>query len=165
MSLVKLVNTGSTFEEVDPGYISEASMSQLEAAIALETLNPEELDQYVAECTEMGIVTEAQKNIIRLNKDAQKQKWYKIGVLQCAAEANQGKGDKDYRKLLKMWKIEARLFKRLEAKYKNKAMAKARESMKNAGKKKGIIATAVSRANTMVQNSNQNVTKKNPITK
>lgn len=166
MSLINHLNSNnSAFEDVDPGYISEAAMAQLESAIVMESLNPDEIDQYIAENTEMGAVTEAQKNIVRLNKAAQKQKWYKIGVLQCAAEAGQGKGDKDYRKLRKLWKIEAKLFKRLEAKYKNKAMAKARESMKNAKKKKGMVATAADRAQTMVQNVNNTIQKHNPITK
>lgn len=160
MSLSNLIKTGASFEEVDPGYISEAAMEQLEVAIAMETLNTAELEQYINEST--SVVTESQKNIVKLNKAAQKQKWYKIGVLQAAAEGGQGKGDKDYRKLRKLWKLEARLFNRLEKKYKNKAMAKAREAMKNMGKKKGIIATAGERAQKVASAASQ-MFQKGPI--
>lgn len=137
MSLLNHVN-GTSFEEVDPGYISESAMEQLCNMIAVETLNPEEMDQYVAESVEGTPVTEAQKNIVKLNKQAKLQRAYKTAVLQCAAEDKK----KEYKKLRTLWKLEAKLFRKLENQYKNKAMVRAREAVKNQAKKKSPIAKA-----------------------
>ena len=110
MSLNSIVNGGNTFPEVDPGYISDAAMEQLMMAIATENLNPEEFEQYTTEAVGVDIVTEAQKNIVKLNKQAQMTRAYKTGVLQCAAEDNR----KEYKKLRTLWKLEAKIFKKLE---------------------------------------------------
>lgn len=151
MSLSNVVKSGTTFEEVDPGYISDGAMEQLQVMIATENLNPEEFDQYVSEAFGVDIVTEGQKNIVKLNKQAQMTRAYKTGVLQCAAEDNR----KEYKKLRTLWKLEARIFKKLEQQYKNKAMAKAREAMKNMKRKKsGIGQVAAGRASQKMSGTN-----------
>lgn len=132
MSLANLVNNGSTFEEVDPGYISDAAMEQLCVAIATETLNPDEMEEYATEAVDVDIVTEAQKNIVKLNKEAQLNRAYKTAILQCAAED----GRKEYKKLRTLWKLESKLFNKLEQYYKNKAAARAKVAVKELKKKK-----------------------------
>ena len=141
MSLANLVNNNSHFEDVDAGYISESAMNQLCTIMALETLNPEEMDQYLTESIHFEGVTEAQKNIVKLNKQAKFNRAYKVGVLQCAAEAN----DKLYKKIRTIWKLEAKIFGKMEQRYKNKAMAKAREAIKQQSKRKGMGATVANR--------------------
>lgn len=128
------ISLGDVVEGVDPGYIDEASMESLCGAILIENLNPDELEQFATESADFSIVTE--KNIIKLDKDTKKKRAYKVGVIQCAAEDNR----KEYKKLRKLWKMEAVLFKKLEKMYKNKAMAKAREAMKKTKRSTSPIA-------------------------
>lgn len=151
MSLLNRMANASTFEEVDAGYISDAAMEHMCATIAEESLNPEEFEEYLTEAVGVDIVTEAQKNIVRLNKEAQMTRAYKTGILQCAAEDNR----KEYKKLRTLWKMEARLFEKLEKTYKNKAMARAREAMKNLRKSKSKMGQiAGTRANQKVSGAN-----------
>lgn len=135
MSLANRLTNGSTYEDVDPGYISDAAMEQLCMAIATESLNPEEMEQYITEAETIA-VTEAQKNIVRLNKQAKLNQAYKTAVLQCAAEDKR----KEYKKLRTLWKLEAKLFRKLESQYKNKALARARVAMKEQKKRKSPMA-------------------------
>ena len=81
MSLSNITNDG-VMEDVDPGYIDEASMESLCAAIMVENLNTDEIEQFVTESPDYSIVTE--KNIVKLDKNAKFSRAYKVGVLQCA---------------------------------------------------------------------------------
>ena len=72
----------------------------------------------------------------KLDKNAKKQRAYKVAILQCAAED----GRKEYAKLRKLWQMEAIQFKKLEKIYKNKAMARAKESMRKLGRSKSAPA-------------------------
>lgn len=128
MSLTSHVGATTEFHEVDPGYISESAMESMCAAILTENLTPDEMDEFVSESASFDIVTE--KTIIKLDKNAKKQRAYKLGILQCAAED----GRKEYKKLRKLWNMEAILFKKLEKQYKNKAMAKAKEAVRKMGR-------------------------------
>lgn len=122
-------------EDVDPGYISEASMDTLCMAILTENTSPDEMTQLL-ESEDITTILEGNRNIVKLNKKSQYNRAYKVGVIQCAAEA----GDKDYKKLRKLWKVEAKLYKKLERRYSAKAKAKARESMKKVKRSKNPIA-------------------------
>lgn len=141
MSLIKLINEGYT-PEADPGFISDAAMESLYLAILTEGLSPEEMDELVTESANFEGVFEAQKNIVRLNKQAKLNRAYKTAVLQCAAEDKR----KEYKKLRTLWKMEAALFKKLERQYKNKALSRAKVAVKELAKKKSNpIATAAKR--------------------
>ena len=159
MSLANLVNHGTTFEEVDPGYISDGAMEQLMIAIAVENLNPEEFEQYATEAVGVDIVTEAQKNIVKLNKQAQLNRAYKTGVLQCAAEDNR----KEYKKLRTLWKLEAKIFQKLEKQYKNKAMAKAKEAMKNLKRKKSDMGQVAGSRASQIMRGASNLLQSGPV--
>ena len=139
---MSLVNTiGMESVDVDPGYIDDAAMESLCAATLLENLNPEELEEFVTESADFEIVTE--KNIVKLDKNARMSRAYKVGILQCAAEDNR----KEYKKLRKLWKMEAVLFNKLEKIYSNKAKAKAREAMKKAKRStSNVVVKAGNRA-------------------
>ena len=151
MSLSNMT-TDDVIESVDPGYIDEASMESLCAAIMVENLNTDEIEQFVTESPDYSIVTE--KNIVKLDKNAKFSRAYKVGVLQCAAEDNR----KEYQKLRKLWKMEATLFKKLEKFYRNKALAKAREATRKAKRSTSPVAKiAGSRASkTMTNKSGTN---------
>lgn len=134
MSLTNIVGGKETFEDVDPGYISESAMEALNVATLTENLTPDEMEEFVSESSAYDIVTE--KNIVKLDKNAKKQRAYKVAILQCAAED----GRKEYAKLRKLWQMEAIQFKKLEKIYKNKAMARAKESMRKLGRSKSAPA-------------------------
>lgn len=147
MSLLNRMGTTSEFQDVDPGYITESSMEQLCAAILTENLIPDEIEEFVAEQA-FDIVTE--KNIVKLDKNAKKQRAYKVGIIQCAAEDNA----KEYKKIRKLWQMEAILFKKMEKKYKNKAMAKAKEAMRRLSRSSSSkAATASTRMNKQLNGS------------
>lgn len=140
------------YVDVDPGYISDVAMEQLCIAILTENLTPDELSQAVQESTTLDVVTE--KNIVKLDKKAQLQKAYKMAILQCAAED----GRKEYKKLRTLWKMEAFLTNKLEKIYKNKAAARAKESMKKMKRSKpqSMVAKAVNRVNSNFLGKNSN---------
>lgn len=141
------VSVGGVMEDVDPGYIDDASMESLCGAIMTESLNPDEIEQFVTESPDYDIVTE--KNIVKLDKNAKFTRAYKVGVLQCGAEDNR----KEYQKLRKLWKMEAALFKKLEKQYKNKALAKAREATRKMKRSNSPVAkTAGTRASKSLTN-------------
>ena len=147
MSLSNLINEG--YAEVDPGYISDAAMESLYLATVVEGLNPDEIEELVSESENYTGVFEAQKNIVRLNKQAKFNRAYKTAILQCASED----GRKEYKKLRTLWKMEAALFKKLEKQYKNKAMARARTSIKNLNKKPGLLSTAANRVGKLIDSN------------
>jgi hypothetical protein len=144
MSLAQRVNHPSEYIDEDPGYISEAAMEGMYVSILSETLNTEEMEDFVSESANYEGVIEAQKNIVKLNKEAKLQRAYKTAILQCASED----GRKEYKKLRTLWKMEAALFKKLERIYKNKAMARAKKAVKELAKKKktGPVNVAAARA-------------------
>lgn len=146
MSLVNKIHEGFT-PDADPGYISDAAMETLFLSIVSEGMNPEEIEELVSESANYEGVFEAQKNIVRLNKEAKLNRAYKTAVLQCAAEDKR----KEYKKLRTLWKMEAVLFKKLERIYKNKAMSRARVAVKELNKKKSNpIKTAANRVGKMI---------------
>ena len=144
MSLTNMVGGAQPIEDVDPGYISESAMESLCVAVLTENLTPDEMEEFVSESLSYDIVTE--KNIVKLDKNAKKQRAYKVAILQCAAEDNR----KEYKKLRKLWQMEAILFKKLEKIYKNKAMARAKESMRKLGRSNS--ASAVKAGNRATNN-------------
>ena len=147
MSLVNKINEGF-IPDADPGFISDAAMESLYLAIVSEGLNPDELEEFVSESSNYEGVFEAQKNIVRLNKQAKLNRAYKTAILQCAAEDKR----KEYKKLRTLWKMEAALFKKLERNYKNKALARAKQAVKNLAKKKSNpVADAAGRVGKKIE--------------
>lgn len=156
MSLTNRINN-DTFEDVEPGYISEAHMDQMCTTMLVENLTPEELEEVMTESTIFDAVTEAQKNIVKLNKAAKLNRAYKVAVLQCAAEDKR----REYKKLRTLWKMEAHLFNKLEKQYKNKAMARAREAVKKLKRNKSNpIAMAGERAGAALSNAGKQLNSK-----
>lgn len=162
MALSNVVKNGSTYEEVDPGYISDAAMEQLCTTMAYENLNPEEFNEYVKE--NMDVVTEAapRKTIWKMSKQDKMNQLEKVAILQCAAEDKA----QEYKKLRTLWKLEAKLFKKLEKKYGNKAKARAREAYKNQQRKaikSPVTNKAVSRVGAKVLGGTSNLMSSGPV--
>ena len=122
--------------------VSESDMTHL-IAIALEEAAVEELSETptnaIFEGVEVGednSIMEA--SIVKLDKNAKKQRAYKLAILQCAKDDD----NKDYKKLETIWQMEKYLMRRLEKKY----AQRARSRMKQTSKKVNGNGKAVVRA-------------------
>jgi hypothetical protein len=110
--------------------ISTEAMSCIFEAAIRENCTPEEIADFVADPNATsdavleGVLLE--KNIVRLDKKAKLQNAYKTAIFTVAKEHN----DRDYKKLVTVWKMERALEAKLEKKYKNEAMKRAKEMVK-----------------------------------
>jgi hypothetical protein len=110
--------------------ISTEAMSCIFEAAIRENCTPEEIADFVADSNATsdavleGVLLE--KNIVRLDKKAKLQNAYKTAIFTVAKEHN----DRDYKKLVTVWKMERALEAKLEKKYKNEGMKRAKEMLK-----------------------------------
>lgn len=147
-ALNMFVNGGIPEVPTDPEvqvYVSEND------AAALLTIA---LQDAAIESTSDGIMSEAvsvlfegvlpdetpilEKSIIKLDRQAQKQRAYKLAILQCAREDD----NKDLKKLETLWQMEKYLFRKLEKRYATQARAR----MKQAAKKSKAKSSTFKRA-------------------
>lgn len=77
-----------------------------------------------------------EKTIVRLDKNAKKQRAYKLAILQCAKDDD----SKDYKKLETIWRMEKFLFRKLEKKYAPRAKSRMKQTAAKASGKNGIVA-------------------------
>jgi len=137
---------GTNGNPVSDAISTEAMGCIMEAAIR-ENCTNEEINDFISDpnATSMA-VTEGillEKNIVRLDKKAKLQNAYKTAIFTVAKEHN----DRDYKKLVTVWKMERALEAKLEKKYKNEAMKRAKEMMKKAKTSKiPIIGKLVDKA-------------------
>lgn len=122
--------------DLDMEESNEASAMIIEAAM-LDAYSTEELndlvENYVSDLDKAvneDILME--KSIIRLDKAAKKSKAEKMAVFQIARE----KGDRDFKKLLTLWKLERFQEKKLEKRYGAQAKTLAKKKMKDSSKSK-----------------------------
>ena len=123
---------------------SYARSAILECAI-LESCTASEIDDFVANPDDTAnAVTEGvllEKTIVRLDKKARLQNYYKAAIFTIAKEKN----DRDFKKLMTVWKTERVLEAKLEKKYKNEAMRRAKQAMKDAKKSKVPLLNKVAK--------------------
>lgn len=101
---------------------------------------------------EMGIVEE--RTIVKLDKKAKLNRAYKAAVFTIARERN----DRDFKKLLTLWRMERVLEDKLMKKYSQQAMKRAKDSLRNVAKsansakvrKSTVINRAVERAKNQI---------------
>lgn len=124
------VNGNMNSEENIPSY---AKSIIIEAAM-LESLTHDEIEDFVADPSATSVaVTEGvllEKSIVRLDKKAKLQNYYKAAIFTIAREKN----DRDFKKLMTIWKTERALEAKLEKKYSTEAMRRANQAMKDAKK-------------------------------
>jgi hypothetical protein len=112
---------------------TESRSAIIEAAI-MESCTADEISDFVSDPdATSAAVTESvllEKSIVRLDKKARLQGYYKAAIFTIAKEKN----DRDFKKLLTVWKSERLLEARLEKKYGNQAMVRAKQAMKDARK-------------------------------
>lgn len=124
--------TGAMTDET----ISTESVSCILEAAMCESFTSEEIADFVADPDATGTaVSEGvlmEKSIVRLDKKAKLQSAYKSALFVIAKENN----DRDFKKLVTIWKTERALEAKIEKKYKNEAMRRAKLAMKEAKKSK-----------------------------
>ena len=88
-----------------------------------------------------------ERSIVRLDKEAKKNKAYKMAIFQVAKEKN----DRDFRKLLTLWKLERFIEAKLEKRYSAQAKQLAKQAMKKSKNTKSkAVGKAVNKANLLI---------------
>lgn len=88
-----------------------------------------------------------ERSIVRLDKFAKKKRLEKMSVFQVAKQ----KGDRDFKKLMTLWKLERFLEAKLAKRYAAQAKALAKETMKKASKTKSkTVGGAVTKAKNLL---------------
>lgn len=124
---------------------TEALSFIIESAMQ-DTLTAEEISDFVANSEETssavreGVLLE--KTIVKLDKKAKLSRAYKAAIFTIAKEKN----DRDFKKLVTVWKMERALEQKLEKKYKNEAMKRAKQAIAAAGKSNSAVVKKVAQA-------------------
>ena len=110
---------------------TEATALIIECAI-LDTFSNEEIESLTENTYDLGkAINEdilVERSIVRLDKEAKKNRAFKMAVFQVAKEKN----DRDFKKLMTLWKLERFLEEKLTKRYFAQAKQLAKETMKKA---------------------------------
>lgn len=135
-------------------YDNETEVSALivECAI-LDTFSNEEIEMLTENTYDIGkAVNEdilVERSIVRLDKNAKKNKAFKMAVFQIAKQ----KGDRDFKKLMTVWKLERFLENKLTKRYQAQANQLAKEALKKAKNTKSkVVNKAVDKAKNLFGN-------------
>ena len=141
-------NDGLIINEFDND--TEVNALIVECAL-LDTFSSEEIESLTENTYDLGkAINEdilVERSIVRLDKEAKKNKAYKMAIFQIAKE----KGDRDFKKLLTIWKLERFLEGKLEKRYAAQAKQLAKQAMKKSKNSKSkAVGKAVSKANLLL---------------
>ena len=130
--------------------VTENTALIIECAI-LDTFSNEEIESLTENTYDLGkAVNEdilVERSIVRLDKEAKKNRAQKMAVFQIAKE----KGDHDFKKLLTLWKLERFIEKKLEKRYSAQAKQLAKEALKKSKMSKSkAVGKAVDKANLLL---------------
>ena len=129
---------------------TEVNALIIECAL-LDTFSNEEIESLTENTYDLGkAVNEdilVERSIVRLDKVAKMNKAYKMAIFQIAKE----KGDRDFKKLLTLWKLERFIEKKLEKRYAAQANQLAKQAMKKSKNTKSkAVGKAVAKANLLI---------------
>ena len=129
---------------------TEVNALIIECAI-LDTFSNEEIESLTENTYDLGkAINEdilVERSIVRLDKEAKKNKAYKMAIFQVAKEKN----DRDFRKLLTLWKLERFIEAKLEKRYGAQAKQLAKQAMKKSKNTKSkAVGKAVNKANLLI---------------
>ena len=129
---------------------TEVNALLVECAI-LDTFSNEEIESLTENTYDLGkAINEdilVERSIVRLDKEAKKNKAYKMAIFQVAKE----KGDRDFKKLLTLWKLERFIEAKLEKRYGAQAKQLAKQAMKKSKNTKSkAVGKAVNKANLLI---------------
>ena len=135
MSLTRLAQHGMAQQEPEV-YISESAMSDLVATIIQENATQHELLEILEEGAFVDVLME--RSIVRLDKQAKKDRAYELAKLQLAKEDN----SRDWKKLVTLWKMEKLIKNKFDKIYGARALriaAKAAQKAKSTNSPKAKI--------------------------
>ena len=129
---------------------TEVNALIVECAI-LDTFSNEEIESLTENTYDLGkAINEdilVERSIVRLDKEAKKNKAYKMAIFQVAKEKN----DRDFRKLLTLWKLERFIEAKLEKRYGAQAKQLAKQAMKKSKNTKSkAVGKAVNKTNLLI---------------
>ena len=129
---------------------TEINALLVECAI-LDTFSNEEIESLTENTYDLGkAINEdilVERSIVRLDKEAKRNKAYKMAIFQIAKE----KKDRDFKKLLTIWKLERFIEDKLEKRYGAQAKQLAKQAMKKSKNTKSkAVGKAVSKANLLL---------------
>ena len=129
---------------------TEVNALLVECAI-LDTFSSEEIESLTENTYDLGkAINEdilVERSIVRLDKEAKKNRAFKMAIFQTAKE----KGDRDFKKLLTLWKLERFIEAKLEKRYAAQAKQLAKQAMKKSKNTKSkAVGKAVNKANLMI---------------
>lgn len=141
-------NNGLIINEYDNE--TEVNALIVECAI-LDTFSNEEIESLTENTYDLGkAINEdilVERSIVRLDKEAKKNKAYKMAIFQIAKEKN----DRDFKKLLTLWKLERFIEAKLEKRYSAQAKQLAKQAMKKSKNTKSkAVGKAVNKANLLL---------------
>lgn len=141
-------NNGLIINEYDNE--TEVNALIIECAI-LDTFSNEEIESLTENTYDLGkAINEdilVERSIVRLDKEAKKNKAYKMAIFQIAKEKN----DRDFKKLLTLWKLERFIEAKLEKRYSAQAKQLAKLAMKKSKNTKSkAVGKAVDKANLLL---------------
>ena len=123
--------------------ISNDSLSLITEAAIIDACTDEELLAFLESNTEINAMLRQEvlleKSIVRLDKKARLSKAHSMAVFTIAKEKN----DRDYKKLVTLWRMERILEQKLYKKYSSQALTRAKASMKKIAKAPSAIAKKV----------------------
>ena len=107
---------------------------ELAEAVFMNTLTPEELSELSENSAEMSRLVDegllSEKTIVKFDKKAKTERATQQAVLQIARE----KKDRDFNKLIRVWKMRRALIEKLNKKYWSQAKARAKKMVNKAKK-------------------------------
>ena len=129
---------------------TEVNALIIECAL-LDAFSNEEIESLTENTYDLGkAVNEdilVERSIVRLDKVAKMNKAYKMAIFQIAKEKN----DRDFRKLLTLWKLERFIEAKLEKRYGAQAKQLAKQAMKKSKNTKSkAVGKAVNKANLLI---------------
>ena len=125
-TIIDALEEGTIYEE-NPEFDVE-----LAEAVFMNTLTPEELSELSENSVEMSRLVDegllSEKTIVKFDKKAKTERATQQAVLQIARE----KKDRDFNKLIRVWKMRRALIEKLNKKYWSQAKARAKKMVNKA---------------------------------
>lgn len=146
-------NNGSFENNYETEEMSNESLSLITEAAMLDALTEEELDAFLESSSDVNAMLRQEvlmeKSIVRLDKKAKLSRAHKMAIFTMAKEKN----DRDYKKLITIWRMERVLEAKLYKKYSNQAMTRAKASLKKIAKAPTMVTNKLVKQTNKMLNS------------
>lgn len=146
-------NNGSFENNYETEEMSNESLSLITEAAMLDALTEEELDAFLESSSDVNAMLRQEvlmeKSIVRLDKKAKLSRAHKMAIFTMAKEKN----DRDYKKLITIWRMERVLEAKLYKKYSNQAMSRAKASLKKIAKAPTMVTNKLVKQTNKMLNS------------